>query len=263
MPDEQAVEALQAAARELLSCDLSCSPAYLSNRCLRAASRYFRTKDPFEKAKREHNRLALRLLGQVEPWVRSSPDPVKAALLLMASGNIIDLGTQESFDLEGTFRRNQEAGFKVDHYHLLRGKLRSAASVLVLADNAGEVVFDAFFLQLLPGNLEKWLAVKSGPILNDVTRRDLEGIDLSGINVVETGSDGLGVMFEELSEPFRRLFEEADVVVSKGHANFETLDDAQREVFLLLQVKCEVVARRLGASVGDTILVLNRLLPPE
>jgi uncharacterized protein with ATP-grasp and redox domains len=235
----------------------------VANICIREAQKHFRTEDPYRRAKEEQNELALRALCELKDSVLEADDPLKTALIMSASGNIIDLGTQDTFDFHGTFERNRERGFALDDSSPFRDRMESAETLLLVADNCGEVVFDIFLLKLLPARLSKVLAVKSGPTLNDVTIEDIRGLDTEGIRVVETGSDGLGVIFDEISEEFKELFDSADVVLAKGHANFETLDWIDREVFLLLQVKCDVVARRLGAEVGDTVFVSNRTLAAE
>jgi uncharacterized protein with ATP-grasp and redox domains len=261
-PDE-ILQTLKDAFELIKGYDLSRSPAHVANLCIREASKHFRTGDPYRKAKREQNELALRTLDELKDSVLEAEDPLKTVLIMSASGNIIDLGTQDTFDFHGTFERNQERGFALDDSSLFWDRIETAETVLLIADNCGEIVFDVFLLNLLPARLSKILAVKSGPTLNDATKRDIEEINTAGIRVVETGSDGLGVMFDEISEEFKELFNSIDVVLAKGHANFETLDWVDREVFLLLQVKCDVVARRLGVKVGDMVFVSNRTLPVE
>ena len=257
---EITLHAIKKAFERIKNYDLSHSPAFLATQCIREASRYFATDDPYRQAKKEQNELALQALDELKDMVLSSDDVVKSALLMSASGNIIDLGTQDTFDFHGTFRKNQAKGFVIDDYPLFREKLKEAKSLLLVADNCGEVVFDLFFLNILPKTIKKYIGVKSGPVLNDATVEDLKGLDVGGVQIVETGSDALGVLFDEVSEEFRTIFDSTDIVIAKGHANFETLDQVDREVFLLLQVKCSVVGKRLDAEVGDTVFVMNHNL---
>lgn len=46
----------------------------------------------------------------------------------------------------------------------------------------------------------------------------------------------------------------ADLIISKGQANYETLSDVPRNVFFLLKAKCPVIAGHLGVQVGDLVL---------
>lgn len=50
------------------------------------------------------------------------------------------------------------------------------------------------------------------------------------------------------------VFEAADIIVSKGQGNFESLSGVDAPVFFLLKTKCPVIARHLGTRSGDTIL---------
>ncbi len=259
LDDETILDAIKEAWEYIKGLDLEYSPAYIATRSIRTGSRYFPVKDPYLEFKREHNRIAIKVLEEVKGKVENSPDPLKYRLILMASGNIIDLGTQDRFDLLSTLEQNFKAGFGIDHYEIFREKLTTARKFMLIADNAGEVVFDIYFLKKLDV-YEKILVVKSGPVLNDVTKYDLKGLDTEGIRIVETGSDALGVDFREASEEFLEEFNSSDIVLAKGHANFETLDDAPRDVFLLLQIKCQVVSRRLGKPVGTPVFALNKLI---
>ncbi len=259
MNDETILDAIKEAWEYIKGLDLNYSPAYIATRSIRTGSKYFPVKDPYLEFKREHNLIAKKVLEEVKDRVENTSDPLKFRLILMASGNIIDLGTQDKFDLVKTLEANFDAGFGIDHYEIFKEKLSNANKFMLIADNAGEVVFDIYFLKKLDVK-EKILAVKSGPVLNDVTMYDLEDLDTEGLRVIETGSNALGVDFKEVSEEFLDEFNSSDIVLAKGHANFETLDDAPREVFLLLQIKCQVVSRRLGKPVGTPVFALNTLI---
>lgn len=53
---------------------------------------------------------------------------------------------------------------------------------------------------------------------------------------------------------FKKVFRKCGVVIAKGQANFETLNNASREVFFLLQIKCPVIAKNYGYKVGDWVV---------
>ena len=59
-------------------------------------------------------------------------------------------------------------------------------------------------------------------------------------------------MLKHCSEAFINAFENADLIISKGQGNFETLSDTTRPICFLLRVKCPEVARHLnGARMGS------------
>ncbi|KPJ48805.1 hypothetical protein AMJ40_06835, partial [candidate division TA06 bacterium DG_26] len=146
---------------------------------------------------------------------------------------------------------------KKNDIHLFEEKRRHARSLLWIADNAGESVFDKLVLEQLTG-LELWIGVKGGAVLNDVTLEDAVSSGLNELGrLVTTGSNCLGVLPGKSSREFLSLLDNADLVVAKGHANFETLDTYGREIFFLLKAKCEVVAQELGVEVGDTVFTVK------
>ena len=45
----------------------------------------------------------------------------------------------------------------------------------------------------------------------------------------------------------------ADIIISKGQANYETLTETRYPVFYTLKAKCPPVANHLGVRVGDLV----------
>jgi uncharacterized protein with ATP-grasp and redox domains len=51
-----------------------------------------------------------------------------------------------------------------------------------------------------------------------------------------------------------RYYDRADLIISKGQGNYETLSGEQRPIFYILKAKCPVIARDLGVNKGDTVI---------
>ena len=49
-------------------------------------------------------------------------------------------------------------------------------------------------------------------------------------------------------------FREADLIISKGQGNYESLSDKPENIYFLFKVKCPVIARNSGFDVGSTVL---------
>ena len=132
-----------------------------------------------------------------------------------------------------------------------------ATDILFLADNAGELVFDRLLIELLPRQ-KITVAVKGGPAINDALRADAQVAGLEGlVAVMDTGSDGAGIVLEACSLEFQRRFARADLIIAKGQANFESLDGCGQNIFFLFKGKCPVVARHIGPAVGSLVLHPN------
>lgn len=219
-------------------------------------------RDPYARSKKETNRAAMELLFSLERSLKRSRDPMKNAIHLAAAGNIIDLGINHSFDLRKDVTRIMKQPFTIDHYAAFRRDLRPGRKLLYLADNCGEIVFDRILVELLIAvGLHVTLVVKSGPIINDATLEDAVFAGITALcPVIETGSNDIGVGWANTSSSFRRHVSEADIILAKGHGNFETCVGKRGNYYFLLKAKCDIVAAELGVSNGDTVFKNMRRL---
>jgi uncharacterized protein with ATP-grasp and redox domains len=256
-------KAVLAAERALVGTDHAVPPAVVATAAIRAAEGFYPGIDPFLEMKVRTTSEALALYERIRPGVMvdlEGMDPVGRVRLgakLAAAGNIIDFGVGLEFDLEATLAETLGKALAIDHSEGLAAALAASESLLVVSDNAGEIVFDRFLMdEALRLGKQVYLSVKSGPVINDAMRDDAvrAGIGLP-IRVIETGSSSLGIVFEECTEEFREIFTRAGVVLSKGQANYETLDEVERPVFFILRAKCPIVARELGVPAGASVLL--------
>ena len=104
------------------------------------------------------------------------------------------------------------------------------------------------------------VGVRGYPILNDVTRREAALSGIEGVRIVDTGDRAPGVSLRHSGRELLDAMRGADVVVSKGQGNFESLDEGcERPVFFLLRVKCRVVAERVQSPLGSIRLIGRNL----
>jgi uncharacterized protein with ATP-grasp and redox domains len=210
-------------------------------------------RDPYRPAKEASTRQALALYPHLKRLVAAADDPLEVAVRLSIAGNIIDLGMAREYDLEGTIERVLTQPFGIDAYATFRTALSRAGWILYLADNAGETVFDRVLIESL--NRPVTYVVKGGPVLNDATRQDALEAGLAPLTtLVDNGSDAPGTIIDLCSAEFRRLLAQAELIIAKGQANYETLSRAKAPIFFLLQAKCPVIARDLGVPVKSIVL---------
>jgi uncharacterized protein with ATP-grasp and redox domains len=245
--------------REVLSvmqhADTSKPPAYTTtfiHRLIRGRL----GQDPFEKVKDIYNNLALGLYPRLKDEIQRSDDPLWTAARLAISGNVIDFGIFTSIDIEKSVRNSLDPSIGVDDYAAFRESVLEADQILYLLDNAGEIVFDMLLIEELCASGKKVKAVvKGSPVLNDATAADAAQVGLSGIcEVIDNGSDAIGTILEWTSPEFQRQYHEAELVISKGQGNFETLIGSAKKTFFLFQSKCDVVSKELGLSPGSMLL---------
>jgi hypothetical protein len=212
--------------------------------------------DPYRLAKVRQNRLALRLRPELRAALRSARDPFSLAVHLAIAGNIIDMGAAGDISLAGVRKAVRQAMTEVLKGDIasFRRSVKKASSILYLADNAGEIVFDRLLIEQL-GPERVTVAVRGAPVLNDALLSDARAAGLDKIvRVVDNGSDMGGTVLAETSKTFNTLFKNADLVIAKGQGNYETLSEAPRPVYFLFKAKCPVIAERAGVPLGAHVL---------
>ena len=214
--------------------------------------------DPYQKAKKESNDLALQLFPKLKAMLENSTDRLYDSLKYSVAGNVIDLGINRTFDIDESLRQSQKAGFAKDNYKKFAAMLNNVDSVLILGDNSGEIVFDKLLVEeLVSMNKKVTYVVKGAPILNDATMEDAVYVGIDRVaEVITTGSQYLGISLANISHELLELMHNTDVIISKGQANFESLEQeawAKGRIFFLLKIKCECVAKVAEAQFGDLV----------
>ncbi len=75
--------------------------------------------------------------------------------------------------------------------------------------------------------------------------------------VISNGTDAPGTILTLCSKGFRKIYNSADMIISKGQGNFESLSQEKRPIFFLFMVKCPVVAEETSCKMGDIVLFYN------
>lgn len=211
----------------------------------------------YSELKHRFNQLALKLYPELRERIRADQRPITLAVKLAIAGNAIDAGIKSTLsdaDLHEAVELALSSELAGDSTLLVQA-IRNAGSILYLADNAGEIVFDKLLLELLPRH-KITVVVRGRDILNDATMDDALATGLTEIvNVIDNGSDAPGTLLPDCGSDFLRCLEQADLVIAKGQGNFETLKGAlHQEAFFLMKVKCEIVAAEVGIPMGSLII---------
>ncbi len=235
--------------------DISKPPAYTTT-FIHKKIRQMLGIDPFKDIKSEYNQIALRLYPSLKTTIEKSPDPLWTSTRLAIAGNVIDFGIFTSVDIEGALRKALNNQLAVDDYSSFKNAISIADKILYLTDNAGEIVFDRLLIEtLIQLGKEVKAVVKGSPVINDSTMDDAEESGLTEVcDVIDNGSEAVGTILEWTSSVFQKIFNDAQLVISKGQGNFETLIGAEKKIFFLFQSKCDVVSKELGLSTGSMLL---------
>jgi uncharacterized protein with ATP-grasp and redox domains len=239
--------------------ELRSTPAHFSQVVYEIIAEKTGVCDPFAAEKQHFNQLALDMLPDCYAALEETDDPLATGAHLAVAGNIIDLGIGETLDIHGTLAGALEMPFAVNDLELLRNDLENGSELLYIGDNAGEIVFDRVFIEIirkLYPALQVTYSVKSGPIINDATMQDARDVGMHTVcDVIETGATAIGAPLDTVGEHFIAAMDKADVIISKGQGNFETLNEEYTyTIYFILKAKCDLVADELGVSFGDSVL---------
>lgn len=243
----------------LVETDWQKTPPELAHRIHKIVRDRTENSDPYAKLKKESNDTVLEIYPELKATVEKSTDPVKTAIKLSIAGNIMDFGALDDFNIHETIDYVMDKEIDGENYELFLSKLNSAKSILLFADNAGEIVFDKLLIETLlsKNNFDKIsYVVKGGPVLNDATVDDAKyaGIDkIKNLNFLTTsnGDEGTGPI--RYSPEVESWINSHDLVISKGQGNYEGLSQFNG-IFYMLMAKCHIVANDIGVPVGSVVL---------
>ncbi|HTP06149.1 MAG TPA: ARMT1-like domain-containing protein [Nitrospirota bacterium] len=216
--------------------------------------------DPYKQVKDSYNRIALERLTRLRSMAAEMPDRLEGGVRIAIAGNVIDFGIYESVDLDRSLSESFVLPLSSSDYHNFAQAVANARRILYLCDNAGEIVFDRVLIETLRDRGKDVTAVvKGSPVINDATLDDASTAGLTECAVViDNGNDGIGTLLEACSQQFMDAYRSADLIISKGQANYETLvQEKDARTFFLFKVKCPVVARVLNRVNGDIALMGN------
>ena len=233
--------------------DMSLPPALTAGLIYQKLLQETDQDDLFKDHKKSSIQEALKLYPSLKTLVEQARDSLDIAIRISALGNILDAGNPNSYNIDEEIARLFDDRIWGDSLEIFRKKLSDADSLLILADNAGEAVFDKVLIEAL--NVPVIYAVKSAPAFDDALLIDARqaGIDKVA-KLIESGTPYLGTYIPSCTPEFQDLFQNSPLVLAKGQANFETLNDNNRDIFFLLKVKCDVISKEIGYPVGSLVL---------
>lgn len=246
----------------MASFNLELSPPENAVSLYRMVAEMANNPDIFAELKNANNQAALKILPELEDIIARAGEPLQTAALLAIAGNVIDYGSHQDFDINQTISECMDQDLAINDFAEFKIDLQRAEKILYLGDNCGELVFDSLLIRQLEDKVT--FATRERPIINDALRQDAETCGLHHLcKIISNGTDCPGTPIEDCNDEFKMAFKNADLIISKGQGNFETLSQVPGPIYFLLMVKCEVVAQHLAETANrsaGTIRTGDRIL---
>lgn len=219
----------------------------------------------YSEIKHYFNEYVMKKQDRIEAEVAEAEDMLMRALQYSMTGNYIDFGAMESVSedkFEELLAGAKYISLDEEEYKNLKNDLKTAKSLVFLHDNCGEIVFDYVLIKTLKKlypDLHIISMVRGFPVLNDATIEDARQIGLTEtVDVMENGSTIAGTCLEEISEDALKAVQTADIIISKGQGNFETLYGCNLNVYYLFMCKCNLFAERFHKNLYEGMLINDK-----
>lgn len=211
----------------------------------------FGEAEDYTERKSRFNRLMLSLEPELADAVAAAPDSLRRAVGFAVAANYIDFHAVESVD-ESALRSLLYGDVNIDGgaYDYLCRELARAKQLVYLTDNCGEIVADKLLLaeiRALHPQLAVTIIVRGGDAAGDATLPDALEVGLDKLApVISNGTRVAGTPLRIISAEARAALENADLIISKGQGNFETLCGSGLNIVYLFLCKCNMFAARFN-----------------
>ncbi|MCP3660481.1 MAG: DUF89 family protein [Bacteroidetes bacterium] len=236
--------------------------------------------DPYKKIKRKCNDLIANIENHIREKIEKSDNSLLTAIEFSIAGNIIDYGINSGLNIEEEIakiiqkedRKIAQESSQLFAFKDFKKTLKKSKNILFISDNAGEIVLD----KLLCEELKKYdvnitLATRSLPILNDITQEEAihYGLDKVVDNMILSGSYFPGTVLDKSDTAFLEKMKLADLIISKGQGNFETMFNEKftkdLPLYFLFMPKCHVIVDEInrffnGCKLHDILLIKGKFL---
>lgn len=232
------------------------TPAMMATSIHRYIKDFYGVKDPFKAVKEESNKKISEFYNDFKKIVVDSNNPIEALAKLAIVGNLIDYSLFENVNLNKIKEEYEKFNPSIFQVEDFKRDIEKAERILYITDNSGEIVFDKVFIEYLVNHRKKVIVVvKEEPILNDATMDDVRMLGIDKLTKVLSIGDGeVGTTYPTKNDFLNKAMRTANIIISKGQANFETLYGSRLAIYYLFVVKCKAVAEFLKVPEKSPVL---------
>ena len=223
---------------------------------------YIHHDDPYYQLRHDYNQMFLKQLNQLDNQIHSFEETVKYAIV----GNIIDfspLHQNVKQDVTKYFQNIDQLSLTIDHIEDLKADIKTSSSLLYLGDNCGEICLDLLLIKRIKAmnpQLKIYFVTRGKPVVNDSILEDAYEVGMDQYATIISNGDGsLGTILSRVSQEFLDVYHQADLIIAKGQANFESLSEEDKNIYFLLMVKCDVISRYIGVKQKSFVCLSQKM----
>lgn len=223
---------------------------------------YLHCEDPYYQIRHDYNQLFLKQLSQIEQQI----DSFEQAVLYAIVGNVIDFSPihqNVQKDMMTYFQNMDHLSLTINHVERLKEDLMNASSLVYLGDNCGEICLDLLLIKRIKAmnpQLKIYFVTRGKPVVNDSILEDAYEVGMDQYATIISNGDGsLGTILSRVSQEFLDVYHQADLIIAKGQANFESLSEEDKNIYFLLMVKCDVISRYIGVKQKSFVCLSQKM----
>lgn len=217
--------------------------------------------DPYSETKQYYNRLFQKRIEDYADEIDTLEEAVKYAIV----ANIIDFNPVHGNvdeDIKKYFSEIGSLELTIDDTDKMSVEIQNAKNILYLGDNCGEICFDKLLIMKIKEinpQCRIYFGVRGEAVVNDNTEEDAYFVGMEEVaTVISNGDYSLGTVLSRTSSEFQKVYHEADVIVAKGQANYESLSEERKNIYFLLMTKCKVIADHIRTKEKALVCMKNR-----
>lgn len=212
--------------------------------------------------KQRYNQLLLSKEKEILSCINNSNDCIRECIKYVSAGNYIDFSAVDNVNehtLDELLQKVNEENIAEIEYFNFKRDLEQAKKLVYVTDNCGEILLDKKFIKCIEDKYPKLkitVIVRGQNVINDATIEDAKQVGLTDIvTCIGNGNGAPGTVIKLLSEEAKQALFEADMIISKGQGNFESLFAEGLNPYYIFLCKCELFVRRFGLKQYESVFM--------
>lgn len=218
--------------------------------------------EDYTVTKQRYNQLLLSKEKEILSCINNSDDCIRECIKYVSAGNYIDFSAVDNVNehtLDELLQKVNEENISEIEYFNFKRDLEQAKKLVYVTDNCGEILLDKIFIKCIEDKYPKLkitVIVRGQNVINDATIEDAKQVGLTDIvTCIGNGSGAPGTVIKLLSEEAKQALFEADMIISKGQGNFESLFAEGLNPYYIFLCKCELFVRRFGLKQYESVFM--------